>query len=991
VLQLLRLIAVFLFVPTLCFASVNFEEEDGTPSTYPWQVKVPNGTITENSNGGVSLNFAAAVTESDPLSLHLDQTTPQSFTAGDVAGTGLLSVSGGVLGLDSNTYLTEAEPPLGNPSQDDYVLSSKADGTRSWIAQSGGGGNPFDQDLNTDDSVQFSDITVIKNIKKTIVGDGFLEFFGTDNAKSGEISSQSGGGLSLQAPTVFELAGGNRIYYSAHGKQSDNTASHLFSVYNHIDDDTDVLFELHNSLSDKHGAYLLEGNLTVEQSIVLPNENDGLLRVTDGVVGVDENSYEPVLGNPSSDGYVLSSTADGTRTWIDMSGGGEETDPIFNEWKVLESLAIGKNAEVPEISAYKRGNFAIGEGAYVSIPNATQGAGNFAMGMNARIIHTSVQGGQYSLALGGECEVTGTAGVAIGYNAKTPGVSALSLGIITQANGNLSTAIGYGAQSNAVSSMAIGGGTRANGQYSTAVGYLSQADGNSDTAIGAECTASGAFSMAAGYRSSASGMSSVAIGNTVQATGDGSMAIGTYGASEEPYTAAFLNGANSSLRFLAINDDYVKINHKLVLYDDVREESEVVSMGDDFYSDQVDNVNGEEYDTGDIETEEREILYDVQVYPLFLVNGRWYEGSYNNNSVYDYGFTAPKDLVLTEEDDESSSYVEGDVVSYKIYSSDGNGNFSLSFVTDEIEISADEKRVLLEWSDGGNSNNISGYRIIRTLNGTDVKTYDTQNLSEYDTGVWGDENTDVSQHRSDYKLQINWNTPSGSESPTHYYVEVFKYDIDNNSERLGGILVEDVNTVYFNLEDEEKPTLSGEFRSIKDLANWELGEGWSYGAKGQTPIIYKKKTSTSSAVTYCDLPWENFINQLVVGQMYVLDFYVNKLQGGNVQVEFVGAGTSWANSTTGRHTKIFTATNAEANLRFTLAERDETEIWGVSIRTAESGDLETGGSIYAHKGYKMPNKDVVTDATEGTMAWDYENHKLVVHNGSDWQPIQYET
>ena len=38
--------------------------------------------------------------ETDPLSLHLDQTTPQTFTGGDVTGTGLLKVTSGALGLD---------------------------------------------------------------------------------------------------------------------------------------------------------------------------------------------------------------------------------------------------------------------------------------------------------------------------------------------------------------------------------------------------------------------------------------------------------------------------------------------------------------------------------------------------------------------------------------------------------------------------------------------------------------------------------------------------------------------------------------------------------------------------------------------------------------------------------------------------------------------------------------------------------------------------
>jgi hypothetical protein len=47
--------------------------------------------------------------ETDPLSLHLDQTTPQSFSAGAVSGSGLLNVTSGELGLDTNTYLTASD------------------------------------------------------------------------------------------------------------------------------------------------------------------------------------------------------------------------------------------------------------------------------------------------------------------------------------------------------------------------------------------------------------------------------------------------------------------------------------------------------------------------------------------------------------------------------------------------------------------------------------------------------------------------------------------------------------------------------------------------------------------------------------------------------------------------------------------------------------------------------------------------------------------
>lgn len=50
--------------------------------------------------------------------------------------------------LGGGTPITTSEPALGNPPVDDYILSSKTDGTRIWIPPviSGGGGNaPYEQ------------------------------------------------------------------------------------------------------------------------------------------------------------------------------------------------------------------------------------------------------------------------------------------------------------------------------------------------------------------------------------------------------------------------------------------------------------------------------------------------------------------------------------------------------------------------------------------------------------------------------------------------------------------------------------------------------------------------------------------------------------------------------------------------------------------------------------------------------------------------------
>ena len=60
---------------------------------------------THESTYDHTLIATALQSETDPLSLHLDQTSAQTFTGGAVTGTGLLKVTAGLLGLDTSTYL----------------------------------------------------------------------------------------------------------------------------------------------------------------------------------------------------------------------------------------------------------------------------------------------------------------------------------------------------------------------------------------------------------------------------------------------------------------------------------------------------------------------------------------------------------------------------------------------------------------------------------------------------------------------------------------------------------------------------------------------------------------------------------------------------------------------------------------------------------------------------------------------------------------------
>ncbi|MGD0781192.1 MAG: hypothetical protein ABR954_10525 [Dehalococcoidales bacterium] len=67
-----------------------------------------DGTIYGRKNAAwEAVTGTGGSPEIDPLSLHLDQTSPQTFTNLD-GGTGLLEVTAGVLGLDTKQYVTGA-------------------------------------------------------------------------------------------------------------------------------------------------------------------------------------------------------------------------------------------------------------------------------------------------------------------------------------------------------------------------------------------------------------------------------------------------------------------------------------------------------------------------------------------------------------------------------------------------------------------------------------------------------------------------------------------------------------------------------------------------------------------------------------------------------------------------------------------------------------------------------------------------------------------
>ena len=90
-LSLAIIIISFLLLSVNSFAAINrIAEEDGSPSVYPWEIRVPSGSMTNNGDGTASLAFLTA--ESDPFSW--SKASDQTLLTGDKSGSFDLTTSG---------------------------------------------------------------------------------------------------------------------------------------------------------------------------------------------------------------------------------------------------------------------------------------------------------------------------------------------------------------------------------------------------------------------------------------------------------------------------------------------------------------------------------------------------------------------------------------------------------------------------------------------------------------------------------------------------------------------------------------------------------------------------------------------------------------------------------------------------------------------------------------------------------------------------------
>ena len=237
---------------------------------------------------------------------------------------------------------------------------------------------------------------------------------------------------------------------------------------------------------------------------------------------------EPSLGNPGSDGYVLSSTAAGVRSWVAAGGGGgwNQTLPVASGGSTGAILITNENSSTsPFMHAFSStngtagnnlflgtsaGNFTLGSGSTgntgigsLALAGLTSGTDNVGVGTNAlpsllngtgnvsvgKDSGTQLSAGSYNVALGLKAlQRSGagvTANVGLGYQALRYIAGDENIGIGSGAM-TLSGITGTG-------NIALGSGTgnslryAPGGSYNIFIGYQADAgipDGNNQIAIG---------------------------------------------------------------------------------------------------------------------------------------------------------------------------------------------------------------------------------------------------------------------------------------------------------------------------------------------------------------------------------------------------------------------------------------------------------------------------------------------------------------------------
>lgn len=345
-------------------------------------------------------------------------TMPSTTSIGNVSSTEIGYVDGVTSSIQ--TQINGREPALGNPSTDGYVLSSTASGTRSWIAPASGGSMvyPGAGIPTSTGSAWGSSITNNSANWNTAYNWGNHAnagyFVGTNSTIRGLFSSSatglsynnSTGAFSLTSgygiPTTTSITNWNTAYgWGNHASAGYRTAAQvgtqihdtiaggvaLSSVAVMIADTANMLAHYlrkcdagSGGLTSAQVATQIGDTISARLAAAVPG-----LRLRDSTGNATGNymtragtttmvnTREAALGNPSTNGYILSSTTAGVRSWIAPPSGGSMVYPSGSGIPIVNNGAWGTT--ITDNSANWNTAYGWGNHASAGYRNASQVGG----------------------------------------------------------------------------------------------------------------------------------------------------------------------------------------------------------------------------------------------------------------------------------------------------------------------------------------------------------------------------------------------------------------------------------------------------------------------------------------------------------------------------------------------------------------------------------------------------------------------------------------
>lgn len=220
--------------------------------------------LTQVGTGPINIT----ITNTGDTDASNDLTTASAWSGGDLTGTGLAAtvgtgavasleiVDGAIVGIDiMDSSINSTKLNITNAGTNGQVLTKAANGQFTWADdQTGGaGGNPFNQSLNTSDSVKFNNVNVTTNL-----------------TLGGYINLEAGGGIIGSGGII--LSGGGTTGYIPIWSNATNVSN---SIINQSTGTSDKFLDGGNTVN-------INGNLMVTGSI---RESGGLELVTTTTYG----------------------------------------------------------------------------------------------------------------------------------------------------------------------------------------------------------------------------------------------------------------------------------------------------------------------------------------------------------------------------------------------------------------------------------------------------------------------------------------------------------------------------------------------------------------------------------------------------------------------------------------------------------------------------------------------------------------------------------